>query len=222
MPDAIAFTDLGLLDYRACLAIQEGTHARVVADPAASCVLTVEHPPVLTLGKHADTRFILAPKGVDVVPVDRGGEVTAHEPGQVVVYPILSLEYFRLTPKRYICLLEDAVTQTLSAFGLTAARDPEHPGVWIGREKVAAVGVRIKNKVTLHGLALNVSNDLELFSKIVPCGIMGRGVTTMNRLLGTPATPEAVRAVMRDNLARLLGAKAPRLQCQAEPSMIFG
>jgi len=200
-------TDLGLLEYGAALAAQRQWHARVVAGESFGTILVTEHPPVLTFGYNADRRYLkfaegmLKERGIATFDVERGGDVTAHEPGQLVVYPILNPSHWRLTPKSYVCLLEDVVIKTLCDFGVIGARDPEHPGVWVGAEKVCAVGVRIKNRVTLHGIALNVTNDLGLFDLIVPCGIAGRGVTSMAKL-GVPAGFDAVKAALVGRLER--------------------
>lgn len=178
------------MDYRRCWELQQRLHGRVVRDPAEAFVVTVEHPPVLTFGRHADKKFLLfgekqlRAEGVDLVDTDRGGEVTAHVPGQLVVYPILGIEAFRLTPRKYVCRLEQAAIDVLATYGVEATRDADHPGVWVGRAKICAIGVRIQQRVSLHGLALNVSNAFDLFDRIVPCGIQGRGVTSLSRVLG--------------------------------------
>lgn len=198
----------GLMEYESCLALQESLHKEQLAGAPDPFVVLVEHPSVLTLGKHADRKFVLfaakelRSQGVLLVDTDRGGEVTAHEPGQLVAYPILRLPDFRLTPRTYVALLEDAVIRTLSRFGIIATTDPEHPGVWVGQRKICALGVRIKQRATLHGLALNVTNSLELFQKIVPCGIAGRGVTSMALELQAPVSVDAVAPVLTQELAR--------------------
>lgn len=207
--------DLGVMPYERCLEVQRETHARVVAGEDPPTILFVEHPRVLTLGRHADPKFLkfadafFVKQGIAVVPIERGGEVTAHEPGQQVVYPILRLVDFQLMPKRYVELLEHAVIRALAAFGIAAATHPEHPGVWVGDEKVCAIGVRVKDRASLHGLALNVSNDLELFDMIVPCGIQGKGVTSVARLLGRSVAMDEVKAALRRELLRGLTACPP-------------
>lgn len=214
----------GLMEYERCWRLQQRLHAQIVAaDPAsekepAAYFIFVEHPPVLTFGKHADRRHLLfaqtmlREQGVQIVDTDRGGEVTAHEPGQLVVYPILKLVSSNFGPKSYVSYLEQAVIRTLSRFGIEAATDPEHPGVWVGRQKVCAIGVRIKDRATLHGLALNVTNSLTLFQKIVPCGIAGRGVTTMSRLVDEPMSIDRVAPVLMEELARGLGADMEKIE----------
>ena len=195
---AIPAIDLGLLGYAEALAVQLDYHQRVV-DGGEPVFLLVEHPPVLTLGKHADPQNMLFDEatlkasGIEVVLTDRGGEVTAHVPGQLVVYPIIPVSRLGLTPKRYVHLLEDAVIGYLKSYDLVADRDPEHPGVWIGQNKICALGIRIKSRVSMHGLALNVNNDFQLFSKIIPCGIRTRGVTSMQLELGQEVAMSDVR-----------------------------
>jgi lipoate-protein ligase B len=228
------------MEYRRALAVQEALHARAVAagEDAGATILLVEHPSVLTLGKHADPKFLgfarehFAARGIDIVPIDRGGEVTAHEPGQLVMYPVLRLDAFRLGARAYVELLEDAVIATLAGLGITAARDPRYPGVWVGPNKICAIGIRIKDRVTMHGIALNVANSMALFSEIVPCGIVGRGVTSVERQLGRSIDLAAVRARIVDETAtrlmhRLAGdapegedRPAPVLQCSADALMI--
>ncbi len=201
----------GLVDYGEALALQEDLHARVVAGEAAAYAVSVEHPPVLTFGKHASAQHLLfaaealRAQGIGLVQTERGGEVTAHEPGQLVLYPILRLASFGLRPKRYVELLEGVVIEALRHFDVTAATDPEHPGVWVGREKICAIGIRIKERVSLHGMALNVANSLELFQKIVPCGIQGRGVTSVSRVCGRGVTVDEVLPQVEKVLASALG-----------------
>ena len=199
------------MEYGACLALQRRLHARVVQGGPAGYVILVEHPPVLTFGKHADkANLLFSPDyyerlGVALVDTDRGGEVTAHVPGQLVIYPILRLADYQLTPRRYVDLLEQVVTRVLASFGLVGMKDPEHPGVWVGRDKICAVGVRIKDRVSMHGIALNVCNSLDLFAKIVPCGIFGRGVTSLSRLADLPISVDEVAPRLISELVRGLG-----------------
>jgi len=167
----------------------------------------------------------LAKLGVEVVQSDRGGDITFHGPGQLVVYPILRLNDHRLSVGGYVHALERAVIATLAEFGIEAHADPSAVGVWTrhaGRDaKICAIGVRIKRGVSLHGLALNIETDLRYFDLIVPCGLAGRAVTSMREVMGerTPAV-EKVREALAVRLARLnkvpgensaaAGAAAPR------------
>lgn len=178
----------GRMKYGACLELQHELHQKVSAGSHPGAVIFVEHEPVITFGKNADPAFLhfsesyLAEQGVDLFHTDRGGEVTAHMPGQLVVYPILHLPSFRLGARDYVCLLEKSVIATLKDYGVTAATHAQYPGVWVGERKICAVGVRIKNRTSMHGIAFNISNDLSLFSMMTPCGIPGKGVCSLTDL----------------------------------------
>lgn len=182
----VLLKDLGTISYEEGLRMQEEFHQKVVSGELPGVVLVLQHKPVLTLGKHADLGNILvaqkdlAAKGVEIMRTDRGGEVTAHMPGQIVVYPILPVLAFGLGARDYVNGLMQAVIKTLAKWDVKARCDAEFPGVWVGKKKICAVGVRIKERVSLHGIALNVNNSLELFDSIVPCGIKHLGVTNLS------------------------------------------
>jgi lipoyl(octanoyl) transferase len=184
--------DLGTMNYRDAWAMQERAHAEVVAG-APERIFLVEHPPVITFGRRPDvSKHLLASAeqlaalGVEVVQSDRGGDITFHGPGQLVAYPVIRLADHGLSVSGYVHSLEDAVIDLLSDFGVAVTKDPAAVGVWAGGEpaKVCAIGVRIRRGVTLHGLALNVTTDLDYFNLIVPCGLVSRPVTSMRQLLG--------------------------------------
>lgn len=207
----IEILDLGLRDYESTLTLQHQLQERVATGRGREAMIFVQHPPVLTLGKNADPKFVLQSKeqlerqGIHIVPTDRGGEVTAHMPGQLVVYPILHLGSRHLLPKAYVNLLEEAVIQTLAHWSVKAARHEVNPGVWLGEKKIAAIGVRIKDHVSMHGLALNVARDESgLFGMIVPCGIKGYGVTYVSDEIAKPPTLAQVQDLLRENLIQLL------------------
>jgi lipoyl(octanoyl) transferase len=195
---------LGLVPYAEALALQ----ARLVDDRrhgrVADVLLLLEHPPVITLGvKARRTRehvlasdAVLAARGVELVETGRGGDVTYHGPGQLVGYPILDLKPDRCDVHRYVRDLEEVLIRTAAAFGVAAERVPGLTGVWVGREKLAAIGVRISRWITSHGFAFNVTTDLDAFSLIVPCGIADRGVTSLERLLGRPVPMADVEAAV--------------------------
>ena len=218
MPDAVRFQDLGVMPYRDAWAAQEAAHAEVFGG-GENRVFLVEHPPTVTLGRRPDTRrnLVVGPdelagRGVDLVESDRGGDVTYHGPGQLVVYPVLRLADYGFTVSSYVHWLERVVVDVLAGFGLGAHADPAAVGVWTDREpaaKVAAIGVRIRRGVTLHGLALNVTTDLAGFGLIVPCGLVGRPVTSLQRELGD-AAPDmaAVKAAVARRIAGELAERA--------------
>ena len=201
--------DLGLMEYRSCWELQQKLFDALVekkrtrpaqpetksaekacADTDAGTVLLVEHPPVYTLGKsgHAEnllvSREALEAAGAQFFHIDRGGDITFHGPGQLVVYPILDLERLGIGLRDYIDALEEAVIRTVAEYGIAAGRIAGASGVWIdpaGRRprKICAIGVRSSRYVTMHGLALNVSTDLGWFSRINPCGFTNRGVASI-------------------------------------------
>lgn len=204
--------DLGVLPYRTAWALQEEAHADVLAG-GEERILFVEHPPVITFGRRAGVARNLiasdeqlAKLGVEVVQSDRGGDITFHGPGQIVAYPIIRLNDHRLSVGAYVHGLERAIIRTLQDLGISASADASAVGVWAddaGRQaKVCAIGVRIKRGISLHGLALNVETDLAYFDLIVPCGLPGRPVTSMRKLLGekTPAL-SAVKHALAHHLS---------------------
>jgi lipoyl(octanoyl) transferase len=159
----------------------------------------LEHDPVITLGRTGDPRHVLASAeelqraGIRVQRIERGGDVTYHGPGQLVGYPVLSLEAHHLGVSDYMHALEEVMIRTLGDFDLHAQRQAGIIGVWIGPAKVAALGARVERGVTYHGFALNVNTNLDHFALIVPCGLLGRPVTSMQRELGTPVDMQRVR-----------------------------
>jgi lipoyl(octanoyl) transferase len=183
---------LGLLPYADGLALQRSLVDDRRAGTVGDLLLLVEHPHVLTLGVRGDggrSHILAAPDalttlGVEVQETGRGGDVTYHGPGQIVGYPIVDLKPDRCDVHRYVRDLEEVVIRTAGDYGIEAGRVEGLTGVWVGREKLAAIGVRIARWITSHGFALNVTTNLEFFNLIVPCGIEGCGVTSLERLLG--------------------------------------
>lgn len=219
---ALLTRDLGLLPYRDAWRIQEETHAAVAAGSLGPTVLLVEHPPVITFGRRAEVSAqhlvasagLLASMGVEVVESDRGGDITFHGPGQLVAYPILRLLDFHLSVGGYVRRLQEAVIGLAESLNIATGLDPSAIGVWTpppGSAKLAAVGVRVKQGATLHGLALNVTTDLSYFSLIVPCGLSNRPVTSLEKLLGptTPTMPD-LKARLTAELTAALTRAAPR------------
>jgi lipoyl(octanoyl) transferase len=182
---------LGRIAYRDALALQEelveARHAQRVHDT----LLLLEHaPPVITLGRGAKpenilrSRELLAAQGIEVHETGRGGDVTYHGPGQLVAYPIFDLSPDRRDVRKYVSGLEEVMIRVASSYGIRAERVQGLNGAWVGANKIGAVGVRITRWITMHGLALNVSTALDAFELIVPCGIVGKGVTSLERELG--------------------------------------
>ncbi len=170
------FIDLGIIDYDEAYALQKEAVQNVI-DAGAERVFLCEHPSVLTLGRMADERFILTPKeelsrrGIRVLPIDRGGEVTLHAPGQLIVYPILNLSQRGRDLHIYIRQLEEVAIEFLNTYAIHAERKPGKTGVWFGNKKIVSLGVGVKKWVTFHGLGININTDLQLFSLIKPCGL---------------------------------------------------
>jgi len=163
-------------------------------------LLLLQHPPVITMGKSGKVQNVLDPqtlqeKKIKIIFTDRGGDVTYHGPGQLVVYPILSLRVYGLSVPGYVWNLEEMAIRLLSSYGIPAGRIEKLRGVWVGNEKIAALGVHLSNWVSKHGLALNVNTDLDPFDLINPCGT-GRRVTSMARILGRELPMEEIESLM--------------------------
>ncbi|WP_028707992.1 lipoyl(octanoyl) transferase LipB [Propionicicella superfundia] len=211
----LAFRDLGLgarhVDYEEAWRMQRELHTAVAAGEQEDTVLLLEHPPVYTAGNRTFPEERPA-DGTPVIDVDRGGKITWHGPGQLVGYPIVRLpDHVRSVD--YVRRLEEALLRALRAFGLPAGRIPGRSGAWVaderGERKLAAVGIRVAQRTTMHGFALNVDPDLTWFDRIVPCGITDAGVTSMTAELGRPVSVVEVAAVVRPHLEELLGEFAP-------------
>jgi len=202
---------LGRVPYAEGLDIQ----ARLVADRQAGRIpdtlLLLEHDPVFTLGRNARQEHLLFPeaelraRGFEVFETGRGGDVTYHGPGQVVGYPILDLAPDRCDVHRYVRDIEEVLIRACRDYGVTAGRVPGMTGAWVGQEKIGAIGVRIARWVTSHGFAFNVGADVAPFGLIVPCGIRGRGVTSLERLLGRPVPRDGVMERLAAHVAAVFG-----------------
>lgn len=193
-----------------------GDHVPPLSLPT-SHLLLVEHPHVLTLGKSGEASHVvasperLAQLGVQYHPINRGGDITYHGPGQLVVYPILDLDQFFTDIHKYLRTLEEAVIRTCADWGVTAGRIEGLTGVWVDPDsgpkarKICAFGVKCSRWVTMHGLALNVNTDLAFFELIVPCGIADRGVTSLTKEVGQPVDMGAVKERLIHHLGELFG-----------------
>lgn len=223
MPD-IKFSDLGTVPYQKVWDFQESKLQLVVdqkiskrTDPQIvpeNYLFFVEHPPVFTLGKSGVAEHLLASAekleqtGVQFFKSNRGGDITFHGPGQIVGYPILDLDQFYTDIHRYLREIEEVVIQTISEFGIPdGGRKEGLTGVWVGEEKICAIGVRASRWVTMHGFALNVNTDLQYFNWIVPCGIQDKSVTSMRKILGHEVDDKAVKTVLKRNFEKIFKAK---------------
>jgi lipoyl(octanoyl) transferase len=203
---ALIYKDLGTLDYPTALALQEGLVETKHRENLPDLLLFVEHPHVITLGRGGKEANVVDAAEVPVVRSSRGGDVTYHGPGQMVVYPIIDLKSkLRKDVHRYLRYLEAAAIRTLDAFGIVAERKPPWTGIWIGNRKIAAIGVAVRRGITYHGLALNVSADLHQFRRIVPCGLDWSDVTSMEKELGQTVSLEEVKKVFLRRFASRFG-----------------
>lgn len=182
---SINIIDLGQCSYKISLEHQDNIHSRVSDQKITDSIIFVEHEHVYTLGKNADQNNILSdyPKDVEIHNIDRGGDVTYHGPGQLVGYPIINIKNLNMSIGRYVHTLEKILINTLAMFDIKSKRRDKLIGVWVGEEKIAAIGVRVKNGITKHGFALNVNTDLSYYDGIIPCGIDNCKVTSMKQLL---------------------------------------
>ena len=202
---------LGRVPYGRGLELQAELVAQRQAGRIPDQLLLLEHDPVFTLGRNARQENVLFPaealraRGFEVFETGRGGDVTYHGPGQLVGYPILELPPGRRDVHRYVRDLEELMIRTCADYGLAARRVEGLTGAWLGEEKVGAIGVRIARWVTSHGFALNVGTDLSAFDLIVPCGIRGRGLTSLERALGRPLPTEDVMDRLSVHFAALFG-----------------
>ncbi len=211
----LLITDLGLLSWSDAYALQQRIVAARKAGAIDDVILFCEHPHVLTLGRNASQKNLLASenvlrqKNVELRETNRGGDITYHGPGQVVGYPILNLDPIRRDVHWYVRTLEEAMIRTSADFGISAYRIPGKTGIWvqppgnIPEEKLAAIGVHISRWVTSHGFAFNVSTDLRYFDLIIPCGIADRKATSLEKLLHRNVTLAEVRPRLAHHLAQL-------------------
>lgn len=228
MNKQVIFEDLGFRDFGEVWEYQESRFQEILdvkirnrregtSLPTPNYFLFVEHPHVYTLGKSGDMGNLLASqeqlteKGATFYRINRGGDITYHGPGQVVGYPILDLDNFFTDIHKYLRLLEEMVIRTLGEYGLKGERSEGETGVWLDvgtphARKICAMGVRASRWVTMHGFALNVNSDLSYFDMMIPCGIRGKGVTSLNRELGHYVAMEDVRNKLRFHFRDLFGS----------------
>ncbi|MBI4126037.1 MAG: lipoyl(octanoyl) transferase LipB [Deltaproteobacteria bacterium] len=203
--------DIGLVPYRQAWQLQEELRTRRIAGEIGDQFLLVEHPPVYTLGKRDCDKDLLVPRemvareGIEVVKTNRGGRVTYHGPGQMAGYFICSLDEQGISVPEFVRRVEELVIQVLADVGIDGERDPEYPGVWVGRDKIAAIGLNFSHRVSQHGFALNVSPNLDHYRFIIPCGITDRGVTSMEKILGRVVPMAMVKERVMAHVHKLFG-----------------
>ena len=223
MSRKVIFEELGRIRYKEAWDYQEKLFESVIrqkldkSEEKDQYLLFCEHEHVYTIGKSGNrqnlliARSVCKSKHIDLHEIDRGGDITYHGPGQLVVYPIIDLEAFQIGIKKYISLLEDVVIATLKEYGIDGEKDEKAMGVWIDpahparARKICAIGVRASRFVTMHGLALNVNSDLSYFNYINPCGFTDRGVTSMAKELGCEVDGREVSIRMKQHFQHLFG-----------------
>ncbi len=203
--------DCGLAAYPGVLALQHELQEQRRTGRIANTVLTVEHPPVITLGARKSANKLvggeeeLVRRGIDVVAIRRGGGTTAHNPGQLVFYPILNLQELRLDINQYIRTLETIGIELLAGLGVESQRRKGFPGLWVGHRKIASIGVRVSRFVTCHGMAINIQNDLSIFDCMIPCGLDGVEMTSARNETGRAYDMSRIKSQLADLLVRYLG-----------------
>ncbi len=204
---------LGLVEYSEGLTLQERLVQERQGGDRGDTLVLLQHNPVLTLGRRGDLANILVPRetllreGISLYEANRGGDVTYHGPGQMVGYPILRLADHGDDVYRYLRMLEEAIILFLNGYGIKAEQQPGYTGVWIGREKIAAIGVAIRGGVTMHGFALNVDPNLAHFQLIHPCGYTDRGVTSMAAQIGGRLDFKAVQRAFPRSFGKVFGVR---------------
>ena len=200
----LVFRDLGLQPYEPVWhAMQAFTDER--SDTTEDVVWCVQHPPVFTLGQAGKPEHVLAPGSIPVIPVDRGGQVTYHGPGQLVLYPLLDLRRLGLGVRELVSLIEQAIIDVLAGWGVESGRRDGAPGVYVGAAKIAALGLRVRRGRSFHGLAFNIDMDLEPYARINPCGYEGLAVTQLSDCTDRPVSLAEAQAALLARLAELLG-----------------
>ena len=201
---------LGLMEYLQAWELQKSLAQQVSKGIRPNTLLVLEHPPVYTIGRRGRREHILldqdqmAAMGVSLYEVDRGGQATCHGPGQLVAYPIVNLRPWG-GPLKYVRALEQVMIRTLADYDIEAGLLDGLTGAWVGQEKIGSIGIKISRSVSHHGLALNVNTNLDLYRHIVPCGVLNKGVTSMERLLGEPLDLALVAYTLQYHFGRLMG-----------------
>lgn len=225
---AINIIDLGRTDYKQCWDLQQHFLEQRVVGKVGDILLFTEHDHVYTIGKSGNDNHLLANKeelelnSVAVYHNDRGGDITYHGPGQLVGYPILDLNNYYLDLHRYLRDIEEVIIRTLARFEVKGTRDGDYTGVWVGSNKICAIGVKTSRWVTMHGFALNINTDLSYFGGIIPCGIFEKGVTSLHQLLGCEVSMNDVAARLGEEFGEVFGAVTSKTPIEVPGHQLFG
>ncbi len=228
MNKKVTYNNIGLIEYKKAWDYQESLFKKILTEKehnkksndkvlVSNYLLFCEHPHVYTIGKSGNNENLLisdaflANKGATLFKINRGGDITYHGPGQLVCYPILDLDNFKISIVDYISGLEDAIINVLKYYNINGSRMDGATGVWLDvgnpqkERKICAFGIRASHLVTMHGFALNVNTNLEYFDYIIPCGLTGKGVTSLQKELGRPIDMPEVRGLIKKELQRVFG-----------------
>lgn len=210
--------DCGITSYNTAWELQQKLFDRVTEHRHLNYLILTQHFPVITIGKSGTRRHLLAAPEylqqhhIELVEIDRGGDITFHGPGQVVGYPILDLNGFRKDVHWYLRMLEEVIIRTLEYFDIKGSRLEGLTGVWVGNQKICAMGIKVTRWVTMHGFALNVNTDLSFFQHIIPCGINDKGVTSISRIVGNNVDINLVINKLRGHFEQVF-----EVACISEP-----
>ena len=205
----LSYCNLDFINYKEAWDLQKEVLELRLNSKVSDVLFLLEHPHTYTLGKIADKKNLVASKeyldknNVSVYEIDRGGDITYHGPGQIVGYPIINLNEWQNDTHKYLRALEEVIIQTCSHYGLNAVRVPKYTGVWIEDRKIAAIGIKISRWISMHGFAFNVNTDLSLFSGIIPCGISGKDVTSLQRELKREIKIDEVKSLLVKNFKEI-------------------
>ncbi len=196
------YSDLGKIDYQAAWDLQRDLFDRRYKNELPDILLLLEHNHTYTLGKTADKNNLIGSKNyleenkISVYDIDRGGDITYHGPGQIVGYPIISLENWKKDTHKYLRAIEEVIIKTCSEFGISSSRNVKYTGVWVEEKKIAAIGIKVSRWITMHGFAFNVNTDLKYFNGIIPCGIKDKAVTSIENELKQKINIETVKELI--------------------------
>lgn len=209
--------DLGITNYNSVWQLQKSINSLKQYNKCNDLIITNQHNHVYTLGKSGDKNHLLLDNEnlkenkISFFEIDRGGDITYHGPGQLVCYPLFDLNNYYLDSHRYLRDLEEVIVRTLKEFGIDSRKDEEYTGVWVGEEKICAIGIKISRWITMHGLAFNINNDLSYFDRIIPCGIFHKGVTSLKKILGREINIEDVKNIVIKKFEGVFSVKIEKI-----------
>ncbi len=207
----LSFNDFGETDYLTVYKWMQDQRISISLNESKESINFVEHPSIFTLGTNAELKNILINEknrtalNIDLIHVDRGGDVTCHNTGQLVVYPLLNLKKRNLKPVEYVRMLENILINVLKKYNILGEQNTGKPGIWVGNNKIASVGISIKKGITSHGIALNINNDLSIFNYINTCGMQDVEVTSMKKILNETINMHKMKLIMMEEFQSLLG-----------------